>query len=116
MKQKGFTLMELLIVVVIIAILAGLAIPMYNKYKTQAIKTALMSDIRNCISEIAVSRQTGQNTSLNDIVNNCPKSKFTKEIILQSENPIKLQAVSNELDFKCEYNENNGKIACDSIF
>jgi prepilin-type N-terminal cleavage/methylation domain-containing protein len=60
MKQKGFTLMELLIVIVIIAILAGLAIPMYNKYKTQAIKTALMSDIRNCISEIAISRQTGQ--------------------------------------------------------
>jgi prepilin-type N-terminal cleavage/methylation domain-containing protein len=116
MKQKGFTLMELLIVIVVIAVLAGLAIPMYNKYKTQAIKTALMSDIRNCISEIAVSRQTGQNTSLNDIVNNCSKSKFTKEIILQSENPIKLQAVSNELDFKCEYDENNGKIACDSIF
>jgi len=116
MRQKGFTLMELLIVIVIIAILAGLAIPMYNKYKTHAIKTALMSDIRNCISEIAISRQTGKNTSLNDIVNNCPKSKFTKEIILQNENPIKLQAVSNELDFKCEYDENNGRIACDSIF
>jgi prepilin peptidase dependent protein D len=96
--------MELLIVVVIIVVLAGLAITMYNKYETQVIKTALMSDIKNCISEIAISRQTGKNISLNGIVNNCPKSKFTKEIILQSKNPIKLQAVSNELDFKCEYN------------
>ena len=31
------------------------------------------------------------------------------------ENPIKLQAVSNELDFKCEYDENNGKITCNSV-
>jgi hypothetical protein len=74
-----------------------------------------MSDIRNCISEIAISKQTEKNTSLNDIVNNCPRSKFIKQIILQSENPIKLQAVSNELDFKCEYDENNGKITCNSI-
>jgi Tfp pilus assembly major pilin PilA len=52
--------MELLIVVVIIVVLAGLAIMMYNKYETQVIKTTLMSDIRNCISEIAISRQTGK--------------------------------------------------------
>jgi prepilin-type N-terminal cleavage/methylation domain-containing protein len=116
LKQKGFTLIELLIVIVIISVLAGLAIPMYNRYKIQAIKTALMSDIRNCISEIAISRQSGKNTSLSNIVNNCLKSKFTKQINLQSENPIKLQAVSNELDFKCEYDENNGRITCDSIF
>ncbi|MBX0311443.1 MAG: prepilin-type N-terminal cleavage/methylation domain-containing protein [Sulfurihydrogenibium sp.] len=115
-KQKGFTLIELLIVIVVINVLAGLAIPMYGKYKTQAIKTALMSDIRNCISEIAIARQTGEDENLYDVVNSCPKSKFTKQIILQSENPIRLQAISNELEFKCEYDENNGRITCDSVF
>ncbi|MEC9370389.1 MAG: prepilin-type N-terminal cleavage/methylation domain-containing protein, partial [Pseudomonadota bacterium] len=32
MKQKGFGLMELLVVVGIIAILGAIAVPQYNKY------------------------------------------------------------------------------------
>lgn len=116
MDKKGFTLIELLIVISIIAILSGLAIPMYEKYKKYAIKTALMSDLRNCIGEIAASRQSGNNETLQEVVQKCGKSQFTKEIDLISENPIKLKAVSNSGDFNCEYNESNGSIKCDSIF
>ena len=36
MKQKGFGIIELMVVLGIIAILGGIALPQYNKYVTRA--------------------------------------------------------------------------------
>jgi len=46
-NQKGFTLVELLIVIAIIGILAAIAIPQFSAYRVRAYNAAALSDIKN---------------------------------------------------------------------
>jgi prepilin-type N-terminal cleavage/methylation domain-containing protein len=46
-NQKGFTLVELMVVIAIIGIITAIAIPYYNNYKKTACDQAAISDLYN---------------------------------------------------------------------
>ncbi len=47
MREEGFTLIEVMIVVAIIAILAAIAIPQLSVHRSKSYNTAAVSDLKN---------------------------------------------------------------------
>lgn len=99
-KKKGFTLLELLVVLAILAILIAIAIPVYKNQKEKAARTAHNANVR--VLETAVESYKQDNNGelpgdLDDLVN----GEYIKSVpkVPASEN-VKLKGKSYEIDKK----------------
>ena len=62
-NQKGFTIMEMLIVVAIIAILVAIAIPTFNSALTKSKEAADVANIRAAYAEVMMAYMMGDTTT-----------------------------------------------------
>jgi type IV pilus assembly protein PilA len=61
-KKKGFTLLELMIVIAVISILAAIAIPQFSRFRQKANMTATKSDVKN--THIALQSYISENPTV----------------------------------------------------
>lgn len=90
-SQRGFTLIEVMIVVAILGVLAAIAYPNYQRYVIKSKRTDMMSEMHNIAAEIQ-SRKLAQGTYSNTLItglgSDFPKQGIALYSVTFTPNPL----------------------------
>lgn len=78
--QRGFTLIELMIVLVIIGIVASIAYPSYTRYVQKSVRTDAHADLMQAASELERCYTRSYTYSNCSISSSSPESNYTIEM------------------------------------
>jgi len=121
MRKKGFTLIELMVVIAIIAILAAIALTSYRAYIRKAQAKELMTFARACIQEAIAQCMTDNstNTATLDACQNPDDTKYIKNISFDtrptcSDFSATIHGTVGGETYKveCKYDSNTDDVVC----
>jgi len=124
-KYKGFTIVELLVVIVVIGILAAISFISYNGITERAVSASLQSDLDNAFKQIKM-YQT-ENDSYPNSISDCPipasgnmcispssNNIFSAYIVNNSTNPQTFRLTANNSATSYYINENSSVMVSNS--
>src|SRR3990172_2488111 len=109
--EEGFTLVELLIVVAIIAILAAIAIPQFTKYRKRAWLTEIHSDLKNAYTAAQAYLTDSPNATVDDIAKLKDGGYQTSENVSLESADMTLSGGSIILQSNAQISNNNAEIS-----
>lgn len=88
--QKGFTLVEMMIVVVMIGIVATIAIPSYNQYFSKAQQSACLSEVKGYSNQVfsILNDQEDKTTPVASIITACQSITDATDWTLETQQKI----------------------------
>lgn len=99
-NQKGFTLIELMIVVAIIGILASVALPQYTNYTTRAKLSEVVGGASTCKASVTERIQTGNVASIDGGEWGCEAASgfgtYVAEVATSDEGHIRIEVTGTD--------------------
>lgn len=119
-KKKGFTLIELMAVIAIVAILAAVLVPTVNGYITRAKKTAVVTQARTIVNavesyNITATVKITDNSTLGPVTTDATVLNLLKAAELFDETKTKVGALPDRVKYATLYEINNDPDAVSKI-